>query len=107
MLGPGLTVATCCSQTVLQSLFLQPTPALYQASCTYNFNSLAISDALKNCKVCRDALDIAFETTKLIKFRNVLFDKTQSEAYKDNGSAIGIRTFCPRRWIVKGDSIAP
>ena len=30
--------------------------------------NLAISDALKNCKVYCDALDIAFEITKLVKF---------------------------------------
>ena len=67
--------------------------------------NLAISDALKNCKVCRDALDIAFEITKLVKFspnRNVLFD---TDANEDNESSVGIRTFCPTRWTVKGDSI--
>ena len=40
--------------------------------------NLAISDAIKNCKVTADALDTIFEISKLIKCspkRNAMFDK--------------------------------
>ena len=36
--------------------------------CYCHILNLAISDALKNRKVCRDALDIAFKIIKLVKF---------------------------------------
>ena len=92
---------------VAAQLITEESRAIY-THCYCHALNLAISDALKNCKVCRDALDIAFEITKLVKFsstRNVLFDKIQSEANEDDESLVGIRTFCPTRWTVKGDSV--
>ena len=68
--------------------------------------NLAIGDTIKQSKVCKNALDVAFEITKLVKFspkRNILFDKIRSECEEE--SSIGIRTFCPTRWTVRGDSI--
>ena len=68
--------------------------------------NLAIGDTIKQSKVCKNALDVAFEITKLIKFspkRNIVFDKIRSECEEE--SSIGIRTFCPTRWTVRGDSI--
>ena len=50
--------------------------------------NLAISDCVKKCKVCSDALDVAFEITKLIKFspkRNAAFDHIREESEKDSG----------------------
>ena len=68
--------------------------------------NLAIADTIKQSKVCQNALDIAFEITKLVRFspkRNILFDKIRSQCEEE--SSIGIRTFCPTRWTVRGDSI--
>jgi len=68
--------------------------------------NLAIGDTIKQSKVCKNALEIAFEITKLVKFspkRNVLFDKIRLQCEEE--SSIGIRTFCPTRWTVRGDSI--
>ena len=64
---------------------------------------------MKQSKVCRDALDIAFEITRLIKFspkRNAAFDQIKLSSEDDGySSPIGIRTFCHTRWTVRGDAI--
>jgi len=68
--------------------------------------NLAISDTIKQSKICRTALEVAFEITKLVKFspkRNAIFDRIRSE--EEDDSSIGIHTFCPTRWTVRGDSI--
>ena len=47
--------------------------------------NLAIGDTIKQSKVCKNALDTAFEITKLVKFspkRNVLFDKSSQNVRK-------------------------
>ena len=59
---------------------------------------------IKQSKVCCNALETAFEITKLIKFspkRNVIFDRIRSE---EDPSSVGICTFCLKRWTVRGDS---
>ena len=71
--------------------------------------NLAVADTVKQSKVCRDALDIAFEITRLIKFspkRNAAFDSFKS-SNEDDGypSVIGIRNLCYTRWTVRGDAI--
>ena len=57
--------------------------------------------------MCRDALEIALEVTKLVKFspkRNAAFDRIKPvEEHSFGGS---IRSFCPTRWTVRGESIA-
>ena len=68
--------------------------------------NLAIADTIRQSKVCHDALDVAFEITKLIKFspkRSAIFDRIRSE--DEDGSSVGIHTFCPTQWTVRGDSI--
>lgn len=69
--------------------------------------NLAVADSIKESKVCCDALETAIEVTKLVKFspkRNALFDQIKSEDEDSFGS--GIRSFCPTRWTVRGESIA-
>ena len=49
---------------------------------------------------------VAFEITKLIKLspkKNAIFDRIRSE--DEDGSSVGIRTFCPTRWTMRVDSI--
>ena len=68
--------------------------------------NLTISDTIKQSKICRTALEVAFEITKLVKFppkRNTIFDRIQSE--EEDGSSISIHSFCPTQWTVRGDSI--
>ena len=78
--------------------------ALY-THCYCHALKLAIADTIKLSKVCRDALETAFEITKLIKFspkRNAIFDRIRSE--DEDPSSVGIRTFYPTRWTVRGDA---
>ena len=84
--------------------------AIYTHCYGYALN-LAVGDALKKSKICHDALGIAFEVSKLIKFspkRSATFDRIKAEMTAEDpdcASGIGIRTFCPTRWTVRGDSI--
>ena len=71
--------------------------------------NLAVGDAIKQSKVCRDSMETAFEISKLIKFspkRNAAFDRIKAEHPEDDcHTGVGIRSFCPTRWTVRGDSI--
>ena len=70
--------------------------------------NLAVSTTIKNCIICSDAMDVTYEVSKLIKFspkRNAAFDRIKSESDEDH-SVVGIRTLCPTRWTVRGDSIS-
>ena len=82
--------------------------ALY-THCYGHALNLAVADTVKQSKVCRDALDTAFEITRLIKFspkRNEAFDQIKSRSEEDGSpSPIGIRTFCNTWWTVQGDAI--
>ncbi len=68
--------------------------------------NLAVGYTMKQSTVCSEALESAFEITKLIKYspkRNVQFNKISSE-HEDERST-GIRKFCPTQWTVRGESI--
>ena len=71
--------------------------------------NLAVGGTLKQSKICCDAMEVAFEVTKLINFspkRNAAFDKIKAlEAEDDLISGVGIRSFCPTRWTVRGESV--
>lgn len=67
--------------------------------------NLAASDAIKNCKIMADALDTAFEISKLIKYspkRNAMFDNLKKDLAPDSP---GFRVLCPTRWTVRGKSL--
>lgn len=60
--------------------------------------------------MCRDALDTAFEVSKLISFspkRNDTFNRIKAEnpAEEESGTSHGIQSFCPTRWTVRSDAI--
>ena len=81
--------------------------ALYTHCYGHSLN-LAVADTVKQSKVCRDALDIAFEITRLIKFspkRNAAFNRIKSSHQDDDYPTVGIRTFCHTRWTVRGDAM--
>ena len=68
---------------------------------------MAVEDCIKNSKVCREALETAFEISKLIKIspkRNATFDRIKAEIVNDS-SVGGIRRFCPTRWTLRGGAI--
>ena len=71
--------------------------------------NLAIGETIKRSKVCCDALDVAFEISKLIKFspkRNAAFDQIKIGNANELESSAGIQTFCPTRWTVRGKAVA-
>ena len=72
--------------------------------------NLAVGDSMKQSKVCKDALDTAFEISKLIRYspkQNAAFDRIKVENLTEEhvGSSIGIRAMCPTRWTVRGDAV--
>ncbi len=94
---------------VAAKLALEEKCALY-THCYGHALNLAVSTTMKKSKVCCDAMEVALEITKLVKFspkRNVMFDKIKARLNSegDSISAVGIRSFCPTRWTVKGASI--
>ena len=73
--------------------------------------NLAIGTTIKKSKICCEALEVAFEVTKLIKYspkRNSMFDKIKAEVASEDDLFHGtsIHSFCPTRWTVRGDSIS-
>ena len=66
--------------------------------------SLAISDTIKQSKLCRDSTDTAFEVSKLIRFspkRNAAYDRIKAEVPGDeDGYTMGNRAFCPTKWTI-------
>ena len=83
--------------------------ALY-THCYGHALNLAVTDTVKQSKVCRDALDTAFEITRLIKFlpkemQHLTKSSLAMKMIAIYPSPIGIRTFCPTRWTVRGDAI--
>ena len=76
--------------------------------CHAHVLNLAIGETIKRSKVCCDALDVAFEICKLIKFspkRNALFHEIKAANADELESSAGIQTFCPTRWTVQGKSL--
>ena len=70
--------------------------------------NLAIGETIKHSKVCCNALDVAFEICKLIKFspkRNALFDEIKAANADELEYSASIQTFCPTRWTVQGKSV--
>ena len=67
--------------------------------------NLAAGDAVKGCSVMKDALDITFEVSKLVKFspkRSGTFDKLKEELATDSP---GFRVLCPTPWTVRASSL--
>ena len=72
--------------------------------------NFAVADTVKQSNICRDALDVAYEVSKLIKFspkRNAVFDciKASSDDHDGSSTSMGIRSFCPTQWTVRGVAI--
>lgn len=73
--------------------------------CYGHSRHLACGDAVKQCKLMRDALDTTHEITKLIKkssARDAIFKRLKKEMGSDTP---GIRVFCPTRWIVRAEAL--
>ena len=67
--------------------------------------NLAAGDAIKGCKHTKDALDVAFEVSKLVKFlpkRTAALEKLKEELALDSP---GFRVLCPTRWTIRAASL--
>lgn len=120
LLRMGVSLSQCCGQCydgasnmsgsrngVAAQIIAEEKCAVY-THCYAHALNLAVGDTIKKSKVCSDALDTAFEISKLIKFspkRNASFDRIKVRATEDSGSNVGIKTLCPTRWTVHGNSI--
>ena len=66
---------------------------------------MAMCDTIKQCRLTRDALDTAFEISKLLKFspkRDQMFEELKKKFSPDSP---GFRVLCPTRWTVRAESL--
>ena len=89
---------------------LDEEPRAVYTHCYGHSINLAASDAVKQTKLMRDALDMTHEITKLIKYsprREAVFRELKQGNEMSTGShSPGIRVLCPTRWTVRADSLA-
>lgn len=67
--------------------------------------NLAVGDSVRNSKLLKDALEITFEVSKLVKYspkRDVMFEKLKDKLAPDTP---GFRVLCPTRWTVRANSL--
>ena len=70
-----------------------------------------MGDAIKQSKVCRDALGTTFKVSRLIRFspkRNVALDRIKADhpaEEEESWPSHNIRSFCPTKWTVRSDAI--
>ena len=70
--------------------------------------NLACGDTVKRCKLMKDALDTAFEITKLVKLspkRESQLKKITSDLDSTSHTAKGLRILCPTRWTVRAETM--
>ena len=80
-------------------------PKAIYTHCYGHALNLACSDAIKQIKILKDALDITYEVTKLIKMsprRESIIQRLKQTMAPDSP---GMRLLCPTRWTVKADSL--
>lgn len=93
------------SRTGVATQILSLEPRALYTHCYGHSLSLAMCDTMKLCKGARDALDITFEISKLLKYspkRHAMFEKLKKELAPDTP---GFRVLCPTRWTVRGESL--
>ena len=67
--------------------------------------NLAVGDSVKCSKLLKDALEITFEVSKLVKYSpkcDVIFEKLKDHLAPDTP---GFRVLCPTRWTVRANSL--
>ena len=76
-----------------------------RAHCYGHALNLACSDAIKGCKLMRNALDTSYKIVKLVKKsprRDAMLHKLKTELKEDSP---GIRVLCPTRWTVRAQAL--
>ena len=84
---------------------LEEEPRALYTHCYGHALNLACSDAMKGCKLMRNALDTSYEIVKLVKKsprRDAMLQKLKTEMQEDSP---GIRLLCPTRWTVRAQAL--
>ena len=100
----GAAVMRGC-QNGVEVQILQEEPRALYAQCYGHSLNLACQDTIRNIKILRDALDISFELSKLLKYsakRNAQYKQIQAELSPEE---TGFRTMCETRWAVQSSSL--
>ena len=93
----------CRNGVAVQILQVEPR-ALYIHYYGHSLN-LACQDVIRAIKPIKNALDTAFELSKLLKYsskRNAQFKNIHAEIAPEQP---GFRTLCPKRWTVRASSL--
>ena len=70
----------------------------------YHGHALNLADTIKRCKHTKDAMDVTFEVSKLVKFspkRTAMLEKLKEELALESP---GFHVLCPTRWTVRAAS---
>lgn len=93
------------SRSGVAKMILDEEPRALYTHCYGHALNLACSDTVKQCKIMKDALDVAYELIKLIKKsprRDACFTRLKTEIAP---AAPGVRVLCPTRWTVRADAL--
>ena len=100
----GASSMAGCRTGVAARIMEEEPKALY-THCYGHALSLACSDSVKRCKLMRNALDIVYEITKLIKKsprRDAAFQTIREQL---SSASPGVRILCPTRWTVRAEAL--
>ena len=93
------------SRSGVATRILEEEPKVLYTHCYGHALSLACSDSVMRCKLMRNALDIVYEITKLIKKsprRDATFKTIREQL---SSPSPGVRILCPTRWTVRAEAL--
>jgi hypothetical protein len=93
------------SRSGVAKMILNEEPRALYTHCYGHALNLACGDTIKRSKIMKDALDIVYEISKLIKKsprRDAIFSKLKQEVAP---ASPGVRVLCPTRWTVRADAL--
>ena len=89
----------------LSKLVQDEEPRAVYTHCYGHALNLACSDSVKRCKLMKDALDIVYEITKVIKKSPQCDFTFHSLKEEISPTSPGLRMLCPTRWTVRADAL--
>ena len=97
------SIAGC--RTGVAARIMEEEPKALYTHCYGHALSLACSDSVMRCKLMRNALDIVYEITKLIKKSPRLDAAFQTIREQLSSASPGVRILCPTRWTVRAEAL--
>ena len=103
--GAACAVMQGCRKGLAVKILQEEPRALYTHCYGHSLN-LACQDVIRSIKSLKNALDVVFELSKLLKFSS----KRMHSIYKNIHAEVapeqpGFRTLCPTRWTVRSSSL--